>query len=409
MPHILVVGAGLVGTAIAFEAAKAGADVTLLDRGPIAERGASRFGFGVVTWATAVSPTTTAYAQRGFARYLGLEAELGVSVGFRATTGLHLLRDAAGVAEAERQIAALREAGQKAVLLDRPALQRHEPALRSEGWQGAVAVEQGHLDLVRCARAWVARADSTRLTVRTDVEVNALAGDGTRLETSAGLLTADLIILAAGIWTEPLLQSAGITLPVFYSQAEFLYSDPAPQFLHHTISWGVTDREARESAAIAEPYRAAWRAQRDTEVVPPTLDHSLVQFADGHVRVGQRSRFIPAYQTTADPRAAAELLAATRQLFPAVDDLPNLRLGSRQVTFTPDHLPLVGPLPGLPRTLVVVPSTSPTILVPALAEALAAFAVRGEWDPALAEWRLERPALQAFSALAGEREARDPV
>jgi hypothetical protein len=44
-------------------------------------------------------------------------------------------------------------------------------------------------------------------------------------------------------------------------------------------------------------------------------------------------------------------------------------------------------------------STSPTILAPALGEALARYAVHGDWDAALDEWRPDRPALQESTAL----------
>jgi glycine/D-amino acid oxidase-like deaminating enzyme len=70
---VIVVGAGIIGTAIAYEATRAGARVTLIDRGSISELGASRFGFGGVTWSTATTPATIEFSRRGFARYQGME------------------------------------------------------------------------------------------------------------------------------------------------------------------------------------------------------------------------------------------------------------------------------------------------------------------------------------------------
>jgi len=395
MSDVIVVGAGIAGAALAYECARAGARVTLLDRGPVADRGASRFGFGAVSWSAATSPATTAFARRGFDRYLGLDDEIGKDAGFRATTALTLVKEAAGMQQAAAQVARFRGEGHKAVLLDQAGLHRHEPALRIDGWAGAVTVEQGHLDLVRCARTWVEQADAGLLTVRTDVVVEAIEGNGSRLKTSAGLFMADLVFLAAGVWARPLLRTAGVDLPIYYSQAEFLYSEPAAPLLRHEVSWGAGDREAAETASIQGPRLAAWREERDEEVQPYTLEHGLIQFPDGHVRIGQLSRFVPAHRDAPDPASYALLLAAAGKLLPGVSALPGLQLGSRQVTFTPDHLPIVGPLPGMPDAIVVATSTSPVILVPAVAEALAAFATTGRWDPALAEWRLDRPKLMA--------------
>ena len=77
MTDVIVLGAGIMATAIAFEAARAGARVRLVDRGPVAELGASRFGFGALSWTTGTSPATAEFCRRGYARYLGMEAELG--------------------------------------------------------------------------------------------------------------------------------------------------------------------------------------------------------------------------------------------------------------------------------------------------------------------------------------------
>ena len=105
--------------------------------------------------------------------------------------------------DAEAQVKAFHQQGHRAELLDQAALRRLKPALCCDDWQGAVALEQGHLDLVRCARTWVECSDPDRLQVLTGIEVQALLSDGTRMQTTTGTLEADLVILAPGIWARP--------------------------------------------------------------------------------------------------------------------------------------------------------------------------------------------------------------
>ncbi len=187
MVHIIVVGAGIVGAAIAYEAARAGAEVTLLDRGPVAEDGASRWGFGALSWATATTPAADAFARRGFERYREMLGELGPDYGFRPSASLDLVRDEAGMEQAGAHVEKLREGGHPARLVGRGELQRLEPALDLSGWAGAELVEQAHLDLQRCARAWVGAAcASGHCTYEEGGEVRRLLGDGSRLETSDG-------------------------------------------------------------------------------------------------------------------------------------------------------------------------------------------------------------------------------
>jgi glycine/D-amino acid oxidase-like deaminating enzyme len=386
----IVVGAGIVGSAIAFELTRAGAAVTLLDRGPVAELGASRWGFGGVSWASATTPATIAFADRGFARYHDLQAELGPALAFRPNETLVLLEDGAALARAETLVEGFRARGHGARLVSPAELKRLEPGLEVWKWAGAMALRQAHLDLRQCARTWVESVRTLGLTVHQEVEVYALEGDGSSLATSLGLLAADAVFVATGAWTRPLLRTAGIDLPAFHSHAEFLYSEPVPPALGHQVTWGAVRRLSAESAAVAEPLLPAWRSGSEEELVPSAREIGLVQFADGHVRIGQISRLVPGFRATPAPESYERLLAAARELWPAVDRLPSLRLGLRQVAFSGDHLPLVGPLPGLPGAILVLPSASPTVMAPAIGEALAAYALAGRWDPLLDEWRLDR-------------------
>jgi glycine/D-amino acid oxidase-like deaminating enzyme len=237
------------------------------------------------------------------------------------------------------------------------------------------------------------------LDLREGVEVERIAGGGNTVETSTGPMSADLVFVAAGAWTRPLVRRSGLDLPVFHSHAEFLYTAPTEAIARYQTSWGSIAREQGERESIAGPRIDAWRDERDEELLPPSVEHALVQYPDGHLRIGQVTRFIPALRHEPNPETRDLLIESVRRLLPAAERLPGLRLGSRPVSFTPDHLPIVARLPGLPQTLLVATSTSPTILAPALGEALATYAVGGAWDSALDEWSLDREAVHHFAAL----------
>jgi hypothetical protein len=66
---------------------------------------------------------------------------------------LALLRDQVERDEAMRQVEEFRRRGHGARLVDPAELRTLDPGLCFDGWLGAAALEQGHLDLLRCARA----------------------------------------------------------------------------------------------------------------------------------------------------------------------------------------------------------------------------------------------------------------
>lgn len=396
MVSAIVCGAGIIGSALTYELSRRGVKVTVIDPGGVCERGASRWGFGGTAWASAFTPATIEFARRGFNRYFELSEELPVPIEFRPGESLMLLRTGEEMDRASASAKEFRARGHQARVLGNGLLGQMEPNLDFGAFAGALCCLQGHLHVTHAARTLVASA--TGATVRDDVEVLGFLPGGEGVMTSGGPMQADAVFVSSGAWTRRLLAGAGFEWPILHSTAEFLVSDPVPRFIERGLSWDLGARTAAETEAGGAAAREAWDSGGAEPLTPMALEGGLVQFLDGHVRVGQVSRMVPAMPAAADPSSIEPLLAGAEPLFSGVRKLPNLRLEYRPVAFTPDHLPVVGALPGLPNVVGIATSQSPLVLAPAIGASLAEWATTGAWDPLLDEWAPGRASLAEWMA-----------
>ncbi|WP_246475577.1 NAD(P)/FAD-dependent oxidoreductase [Diaphorobacter ruginosibacter] len=114
-----------------------------------------------------------------------------------------------------------------------------EPRLKHPPDQARFAPEEGALDAVKATHTLIAGAQAHGAKVLTRTPVLRLLCRGSRLtgvETSVGMLEADMVVLAAGTGTEKLIEQFNVTLPVDASPAIFIRYKPQPKLIHTIIS-----------------------------------------------------------------------------------------------------------------------------------------------------------------------------
>ncbi|MEQ9332390.1 FAD-binding oxidoreductase [Thalassobaculum sp.] len=216
--HTVVVGAGIVGTAIAYHLARRGARVTLIDSGPPGGGVTARaFGWINVSYGTA-GPNAPL---RGLALvdYRRLDRELGHGLNIDWCGALTWSTDPA---ETERMVRDHAAHGHDVRLLDRADIARAEPALVDLPNCAAHAVGEGAIDAAAAARtlseaARVAGAEVVAETAVTAIRVTDRRVAG--IDTAAGPIVADTVVLAAGTGSPELCAPLGVAVPIRRSPA----------------------------------------------------------------------------------------------------------------------------------------------------------------------------------------------
>jgi len=235
--RVVIAGGGILGANIAYQLAKRGAPVTLLDRATPA-RGATANSFA---WINAKKQPFPYYALNllGIQAWRELHAELGneLPVTWGGTVEWANTADrAAAQAESVRRYQAW---GYPIHLIDKQQLRTLEKNIVAGDVTGAVHAEiEGSADPVLATEAILARAIRAGAQVRHPVEVVGLEMQNGRLravKTSAGDVEADVLVIACGTDTPRVAGMAGLTVPLTRSPGILVHTTPQPHVIDRIL------------------------------------------------------------------------------------------------------------------------------------------------------------------------------
>lgn len=353
-PHVLVVGAGIIGASIAYHLVRDGARVTLVDAGS---------GGGIATryswaWINASWGNAEPYFRlrtRSFREWNRLASEVP-AVGLRWPGGL--LWDI-GPEALPAYVAEHAGWGYDIRLVARDEALRLEPHLspQSVPAMAAYAASEGVVEPEEAARALIRAAEARGATFRHGVTVRNLHRVGERITgiaTDQGPIGADHVVLAVGAATTAIAATAGIEVPTSAPPGLLVVTQPMPKLLNGLVM--ATELHVR-------------------------------QRPDGRLIAG--SDFGGSDPGSEAEKAAADAMTAMRALMKRELDLrlDHFTVGYRPML--PDDLPAVGTMPGAGNLYIAVTHSGIT-LAPALGLFAAAEILRGERDPLLSPYAAAR-------------------
>jgi sarcosine oxidase subunit beta len=320
MPSVVVVGAGVIGTSIAYHLAARGVrDVVVLDRGNEPGAGSTPRATGGfrAQFATAADIALSLLSREKLIRF---SDEIGVDSGYRPYGYLFIARS-------EQAMAQLRIANElqhacglsEARVIDAAEVRRINPAVVDDAIVGGTfCPTDGFIRAIKILGGYFAAAQRLGVRFEFGVTVRGMRTEGDRiaaLETSRGDVYADVFINAAGAWAGTL----GVDIPV-------------------------------------APLRRQVAATIETDVLSDTMPMTVWADDGFHFRVRDRRVLLlwpdsppSSFDVTFDPSWMTQVLTFTNARIPILRDVPidPDACWAGLYEMSPDHHAILGRAPAL--------------------------------------------------------------
>jgi sarcosine oxidase subunit beta len=312
----VIIGAGIVGSATAYNLAKMGVkDVVLLDRDTVCGGSTGRCGAGIrAQWGSEMNCRLSVAALGIFER---LDEELGMSVGLNQ--GGYLL-----VAYSEEEFETLKTAmvlqnrlGIKSRVVSLDEARDICPALDASDAAGfTFHSRDGHADPFLTTFAFVEAAKRLGVTFHKNAECIGIKVEGERVRgvsTTRGDIDADIVINCAGAYAQIVSKMAGVELPNWSEKHEIMITEPVEQ-------------------GVCPPMLMSFSGNYYIQQRP----HGSI--ICGMSPVGHDQSF----DTSSSGSFAVEMCKKLVRLLPAVKNIRVVRIWAGLYDMTPDGSPIIG-------------------------------------------------------------------
>jgi sarcosine oxidase subunit beta len=326
MTDVVVIGAGISGAASAYELARRGFRVTLLDRyAPAAmASGWTLAGVRQSGRHPAELPLATAAVQR----WAGLADELDGETRYRRNGNLRLARTAGEVPVIRSLVEQQSAAGLDVALLTGAAdVQAVAPAVSDRVMAASWCPSDGSADPQATVLSYVAAAQRLGVEMRFGERVRRIEtveGHVTGIATDTGMIAAGHVVVCAGIFGNELLDPLGLAVPLQVPMVTVLRSVPMPAALGPVIGVANADCAGRQEAD------GRFRVTSGLETWHGGIDHD-----------GPR----PAVRPTMG--SIAEVVRLFCQVVPAFREARIDETWAGLIDLTPDGLPVIDSPAGL--------------------------------------------------------------
>lgn len=313
---VIVVGGGLVGTAVAYGLARLGTDTVVLDQGDDAFR-ASRGNFGLV-WVQGKGhdlPDYSRWTRSSATRWAGfaqaLLADSDIDVQLRQPGGFHMCFSDEELSERQSRLQSLQDAlgDYPFQMLDAADLKARLPLIGPAVVGASYTPQDGHVNPLKLLRALHTSAQAKGARFHNGMQAERIDCAAGEFSVTAGgrRFTASRIVLAAGLGNPGLARQVGLHAPVAPNRGQVLISERVRPFLDYptinvrqtdegTVQLGDSMEEVGFDDSTSTQVLAAI-ARRGVSTFPLLRDVRLIR-AWGALRVMSPDGF-PIYQQSA--------------------------------------------------------------------------------------------------------------
>ncbi|MFZ5824816.1 MAG: NAD(P)/FAD-dependent oxidoreductase [Bacillota bacterium] len=373
---VIVVGGGVIGTAIAYRLVERGLDVLLLDRGGIAS-GTSGACDQAILLQSKKPGLHLQLARASADLYRELESELEADIEYERHGGMIIIETEQHLRVMSAFVEQQRQAGLQVRLISAEEAHQRQVGLAPHIVGATWSDEDAQVNPLLLSLAFARAARRRGGRIRTGVTVTGLTLEGDRVtgvQTDQGPVASDWVVLAAGPLSPQLAGTVGCELPIKPRRGQLIVTEPMPPMVCGDILC------ARYIASKLDPSLAA---NTEDPVARYGVGLSLAQTASGNLLIGG-SREFAGYDRATTPEVIQAILRHALRIVPALASVRAIRTMAGLRPFTPDSLPIIGKDPHRPGLVIAAGHEGDGIALSPITGAIVADLITGGPRAALA-------------------------
>lgn len=373
---ITIIGAGVIGASIAYHLCGHKLRVTLLEQGDIAA-GSSGACDGLVFLQSKKPGIHLELAMESQRRFDRLDSTLPVDIEYRSSGGMVVAENEAQMGALAQYVAAQQAIGLKVSLLDAVQARRLEPQLADELAGATHCPLDGQVNPITLTLGFAlgARSRGVRLLTGTKVEgIERTAGRVSAVATSAGRIDTDLVVNATGAHAAEIGAMVDLEIPIRPRRGQIIVTAAGPPLVTCCLL---------SAQYIAAKYNPDLAKEGGEGV-------SIEQTASGNLLLGSTREFV-GFDRSTTTAGLRRIAARTTRIIPALKTLQVIRSFAGLRPYTPDGLPILGPVDGVPGFFMAAGHEGDGIaLAPITGHLMAQQIVAGHSDMPLDAFNLRR-------------------
>ena len=254
---VVIIGGGVNGCSLAYQLAKEGVDVIVVEKNYLSSGATGTCGAGIrQQWST---KENTELAIKSVKIFDNLSKELGQDIEFRQGGYLIAIHDDKEMKQAEKNVAMQRSLGLKVDILNPNEINDVVSILDVKGMRAIGATfcpADGHANPFKTTFAYADAARSKGANIYTHTEVVDIKTENKRtsvVETDRGAIKTDTVVNAAGVWSKKIAEMVGVKLPNVPFRKEILATERLkPTFEAMVISFkdGIYFSQQKEGQIV---------------------------------------------------------------------------------------------------------------------------------------------------------------
>jgi len=332
LPHILIIGGGVIGTSIAYYLAKENVRVTLIESGDLAS-GSSGACDGLVFMQSKKPGIHLTLAMDSLKRFEALQKELPVDIEFKKTGGLVIISNDAEYSAMEKYVEEQQGIGLDVHLLDSVQTHKKEPLLSSSVIGAAFSPLDAQVNPIALTLGFALAAKKNNAEIVTGTKVLGIHTENNRVTgvaTTGGNITADIVVNAAGSMAGLISQMVDVHVPVKPRRGQIVVTHAGRRILDHCLI---------SAAYIAAKYDPVLADKVGQGI-------SMEQADNGNLLLGSTREFV-GFDNKNTISGIRDIIRQTASVVPALKQFQVIRTFAGFRPFTPDGLPLLGPVKSL--------------------------------------------------------------